>query len=93
MADDLDLQGEWKIHWENYIRGMEFGRICLSVHRDSLLWSHNKYVGPLTAAMGYECITSACCSEDQDPVHDILWTHNIPLKIACFIGFWTEAGY
>ena len=63
-AYDLDLQGEWKFHWENYIRGLEFGRIRLSDHRDSLLWSHNNYVGPLTAAMGYEYITSACSSEE-----------------------------
>ena len=64
--------------------GLEYGIIRLSDHRDSLLWSHNNYVGPLTTTMGYECISSACCSEDQDPVLDILWTQNIPLKIACF---------
>ena len=34
--------------------------------------------------MGYDCITSSCCSEDQTFVLDLLWTLNIPLKICCF---------
>ena len=83
-ADDLDLQGDWKIIWENFMRGLEFGRIRLSDHYDSLLWSYKKYVGPLIAAMGYDCITSLYCSEDQDSVLDVIWTLYIPLKIGCF---------
>ena len=57
-ADDLELQGEWKILWDNYIRGLEFGRIRLSDNCDSLLWTHNYYVGPVTVAMGYDYIVS-----------------------------------
>ena len=53
--------------------------------RDSLLWSHNNYVGPLTAAKGYECIISNSGLEVRNPVSDSLWTLNIPTKIACFI--------
>ena len=37
-AEELDICGEWKTHWDNYVRGMEYGRIHLSDHRDSLLW-------------------------------------------------------
>ena len=80
-AEDLDLCGEWKTLWDNYIRGLEYGRIRLSEQCDSLLWSHNNYVGPLIAAKGYDCISSVSCSENQEPVLDFLWTHNIPLKI------------
>ena len=57
-ADDLELQGEWRILWDNYIRGLEFGRIRLSDNCDSLLWTHNYYVGLVTIAMGYDCIVS-----------------------------------
>ena len=35
-AYELDLQGDWKILWENYTRGLEFGRIRLSDNCDSL---------------------------------------------------------
>ena len=84
-ADDLELQGECKILWDNYIRGLEFRRIRLSDNYDSLLWTHNNYVGPLTAAMGYDCIVSSFCSEEQASILDSIWNLNIPLKIGCFI--------
>ena len=83
-ADELDLGGEWKILWENYIRGLEFGRIRLSDLCDSLLWSQNNYVGPLTAEKGYDCILSVSCSDFHELVLAFLWNQNIPLKIACF---------
>ena len=52
---------------------------------DTLLWSHYNYVGPLTAAKGYECIISNSSLEVRNPVTDSLWTLNIPTKIAYFI--------
>ena len=64
-AADLDLDGDWKTLWENYIVGLEYGRIHLSENCDSLLWSHYQYVGVLTAAQGYECIVSSFCSVGQ----------------------------
>lgn len=81
LADDLELRGEWKILWDNYIRGLEFGRIRLSDNSDSLLWTHNI----VTVAMGYDCIVSSFCSEEQTSVLDTIWKFNIPLKIGCFI--------
>ena len=83
-ADDLDLIGEWKSIWENYVRGLEFGRIRLSDQVDSLIWTHHKYIGPLSAAEGYSCVISNSCSELNDKVLKILWTLTIPLKIKCF---------
>ena len=82
---DLDLEGDWKTLWENYTAGMEYGRIRLSEHCDSLLWSHNQYVDVLTVAHGYECIVSSLCSVGQSPVLDLLWNLNIPKKNCCFI--------
>ena len=67
------------------MRGLEYGRIQLSDQHDSLLWSHNNYVGPLTAAIGYDCILSVNCFKLQDPDLNFLWTQRIPLKITCFI--------
>ena len=54
----LDIFGDWKTLWENYIRGMEYSRIRLKDLHDTLLWTHSNYVGPLTAAKGYDCIIS-----------------------------------
>ena len=83
-AEELDLIGEWKTIWENYVRGLEFGRIRLTDQIDSLIWTHHKYIGPLSAAEGYSCIISNSCSELDDKVLKILWTLSIPLKIKCF---------
>ena len=84
-AEELDLTGDWKLIWDNYIRGLEFGRIRLTDQSDMLIWSHNNYFGPLTAAEGYSCIISHCCPELNDKVLKILWSLPIPLKIKCFI--------
>ena len=84
-AADLDLEGEWKILWDNYIAGLEYGKIRLSDLCDSLLWSHNNYVGVLTAAQGSECIASSYCSVGPSPVLHFIWDLNIPKKICCFI--------
>ena len=84
-AEELDLSGEWKTHWENYIRGLEYNRIRLKDLRDMLLWSHSNYVGPLSAVKGYDCITLISNLEERNPVFDSLWALNIPTKLACFI--------
>ena len=84
-ADELDIQGEWKLKWDSYIRGLEYGRIRLSDSCDSLLWAHKQHVGPLTVALGYDCIASSFCSEGQSFALDSLWNLNIALIIGCFI--------
>ena len=71
-ATERDLQGEWKTKWDSYIEGLEYGRIHLSDSCDSLLWAYKKYVGPLSAALGYECIASSFCSVGQPSVLDSL---------------------
>ena len=84
-GEDLDLGDDWKLLWDNFTSGLEYGRIRLSEQNDSLLWSHDKYFGVLTAAHGYECIVSTNCTTDLSPVLDLLWKLNIPTKIRCFI--------
>ena len=41
-AEDLCIAGEWKIAWDNYTRGLEYGRIRLNSQSNSLVWDHNK---------------------------------------------------
>ena len=84
-AEDLDLEGEWNILSDNFIAGLEYGRIRLSDQCDSLLWSRDHYVGALTATHGYECIVSTYYTVIWSPVLDLLWELNIPKKICCFI--------
>ena len=71
-AEELDLCGDWKYLWENYMRGLEHNRIRLKDLCDTLLWSHSNYVGTISAAKGYDCISSISNLEDQNPVIDIL---------------------
>ena len=91
--DELDLGGEWKILWDNFIRGLEFSRIRLTDKRDSLLWSQNNYVGPLTAEKGYDCILSVSHSDLLEPDLAFLWKQKIPLKILVSFGSWLEERY
>ena len=37
-AEDLDLGREWRLLWNKFISGLEFGRVRLSSQRDSLIW-------------------------------------------------------
>ena len=83
-AEEFDLCEEWKYHWEIYIRGLEYNRIRLKDLRDSLLWSHSNYVGPISAAKGYDSFFLINNSEVHNLVLDTLWTLNIPSKIICF---------
>ena len=89
-TEELNLVGEWKALWDNLIRGLDYGRIHLSDHNDSLIWSHKNYVGPLIAAEGYDCIFSDSSSEIHEPVLEFIWTLNIPLKIAFFTWLLTR---
>ena len=61
-SEDLDLFGEWKIAWDIFIRGLEYGHIRLNNQIDTISWSHLNYSGPLTAAEGYKCIFFDICS-------------------------------
>ena len=61
-SKDLDLSGEWKIAWDNFTRGLEYGCIRLNNQIDTISWSHSKYTGPLIAVEGYKCIISDICS-------------------------------
>ena len=84
-----DLDGEWHLIWNDYVKGLEYGRIRLRSQPDSLLWSYKNYSGSLTAAMAYESIVDHYLEPYPDPsfVHQILWKFNIPEKIRCFIWF------
>ena len=82
-AEELDLRGHWKLLWNKFTSGLEYGRIRLSNRQDSLLWSYNNYVGELTTALGYECIVHHYqnCSSDLSTVLVLLWKLNIPTKV------------
>lgn len=86
-AEDLDLGGDWKLFWNNYISGLEYGKIRLNSQVESLLWSYKNYAGNLTAAFAYDCISQHLhdLSSDLSIVLNLLWKINIPAKIRCFI--------
>ena len=83
-AEELDLCDEWKYHWETYIRGLDYNRIRVKDRHDKLLWSHSNYVGPLSAAKGYDSIFLINNLEEHNPVLDSLWVLKIPSKLVRF---------
>ena len=87
FAADLDLAGEWHLIWNDYVKGLEYGRIRLRTQPDSLLWSYKNYSGYLTAAIAYDCIANHYLDPPPNAsfVHQILWKIKIPEKIRCFI--------
>ena len=84
-TEDLDIVGEWKLAWDNYIRCLEQGRICLNPFVDSLVWNHNKHNGNVTAELVYDLIVLSTSPLNCSKLHAFLWSCNIPLKIRCFI--------
>ena len=57
-TEDLELGGEWKLLWDKYISGLEHGRIGLNHSQDTLIWTHNRQNGEITAALGYDLISN-----------------------------------
>ena len=82
-ATDLDLGGEWHSLWDDYVRGLEHGRIRLRSSPDHFLWTYRNYSGAITAAMVYECMVDHLKEPDMDTsiVFQVLWKFNIPEKI------------
>ena len=73
-AEDLELGGEWKILWDKYISGLEHGRIRLNHLPDTLIWSHNKKNGGITADLVYDLISKSYLEpiSNQNQILDLL---------------------
>ena len=48
-AEELELEGDWKVKWNNYIGVLTQGFIRLSEKRESLVWIYDKHLGQVTA--------------------------------------------
>ena len=86
-ASDLDLGGVWHDIWNEYISGMEQGRLRLGTTPDCLLWSFKNYTGPITAAIAYDCVANHYLASHYAalPLHRALWKLRILEKIRYFI--------
>ena len=84
VFEELDLCEEWSTLWRSYIRGLEYNRISLKEETDTLLWSFGNYVGPLSAALGYDSLIINNLYEEQNRILALLWSLKLPLKIICF---------
>lgn len=51
---------------------------------DTLQWSFGKYVGPIRAALGYDCLIQINYFEEQNRLLALLWSLKLPLKLICF---------
>ena len=91
-AEDLELGGEWKLLWDKYISGLEHDKIRLNHTQDTLIWTHNRQNGEITAALGYDIISNYYLEPSlyQNQFLEFLWSFSIPLKIKCFI--WLAVG-
>ena len=52
----LNIDGEWKLLWENYTSSLEGARIRLSPRSDILVWDYNHSDGSVTAELVYDNI-------------------------------------
>ena len=55
-AEDLYIAGDWKFAWDNYTRCLEYGRIRLNSHIESLVWHHKKFDGSVSTELVYDVI-------------------------------------
>ena len=84
-ADDLYLEGEWKIVWNTFIKGLNLCGIRLTSEPDSLIWDYNKLNGMITAEKMYECIVKTHLQDPGSRLFTCLWACPLPRKIGCFI--------
>ena len=91
-ATDLDLGGDWYHIWNDYIRGLEHGRIRLGSKPDCLLWSYKTYTCTISVALAYECVADHYLDTQCEayPLHRALWNLKIPEKLRCFIWLLTK---
>ena len=84
-AEDLCIVGEWKIAWDNFMRGLEFGRIRLNTQSDSLIWAHNKFDGFVSANLVYDCIVQSSSPPAGNRLLALIWSGTLPRKISYFV--------
>ena len=91
-ATDLDLGGDWYHIWNNYIKGLEHGRIRLGMNTDSMLWAYKNYTGSITVAIAYDSVADSFADSQCETysIHQILWNLKIPEKICYFIWILTS---
>ena len=84
-AEELDLDGDWKVLWTNYIEGLSHGCIRLCNRLDSLVWMFHRRSGQITARSTYEYIASSHCHDIPEKILVIIWKFKLPLKVICFV--------
>ena len=89
-ADDLELGGVWKYEWNNYMSSLNHRGIRLKDTSGSLLWTHNKKDGKVTASLVHDLIVKTYLVSIQNKFSSCIWLFKIPLKIKCFIWLAVE---
>ena len=72
MAENLNIVGNWKLAWDNYTGCLEQGRIRLNPLADSLVWTHNKHNGNITAELVYDLIVLSSSPPTCSKLHAFL---------------------
>ena len=68
---DLDLGGSWFSLWNDYIIGLESGRIRIRSSPDHLLWNYRNCIGSIIAAWAYDCMVDLLKEPNMD-ISDVL---------------------
>ena len=84
-TEDLNIDGDWKLLWENYTSSVESVKIRLSTRSDNLVWDYNKYDGSVTTELVYDYIVHHSCPPIGIPLHALIWFVILPNKISCFV--------
>ena len=72
MAEELCIDGVWKVAWDAYMRGLNLYGIRLTTQSDSLVWDFNKQDGSISAKLVYDCIVKSFSPSFGDWIHTLL---------------------
>jgi hypothetical protein len=86
----LDLIGEQKLEWENYVRGLKHSGFVLSDVRDKIVWTWDNKEGKVYAKQAYEVQFLEKMDVDLKEWMIDIWKWKIPLRIKLFCWLMIE---
>jgi hypothetical protein len=89
-SKSLELFGEQKRDWENYVRGLKHPRFTLTNEIDKIVWSWDNKLGFVSAKQGYEVQFLEDLEEEQKDLTRDIWNWLIPLRIKLFCWLMIE---
>ena len=88
-AEDLGLQEDLNVDWNNYIVGLKHASIILVEVDDTLVWYWNSD-GQVNAKSIYDAISNSSSDFGEKWRYRKTWKGNLPLKLKFFMWLCME---